>query len=99
MVSDKGRSEMKFFANRSFCQNVLQKLMIIVENDPLEKGELIHREVLEPFCNVKTIPIFKIVITLDKTKHQGHSFVIFVLIIIHSHRYCQEIFEILKPLR
>jgi len=42
MVSDKGRSEMEFFANRSFCQNVLQKLMIVVENDPLEKGELVH---------------------------------------------------------
>ena len=48
------------------------------------------------FRYLKTVPILEIVVPFDKTKHQSHSFEIFVLIVLNGHRNCQMGFEIFK---
>lgn len=75
---------------------MLQKLVIVIEKDPMEEGELVHGEMLETLRDVQGVPIFEIVIALHESKHQGHPFIILIHIVLRLYwhrKYILEIFE------
>lgn len=76
MVARKALKELDRLADGGFEQVVRQESMLIEEQYPLKKVQVIHFDGLKGALELMTLPILVVVVSGDEPHHQGNLLVI-----------------------